>query len=309
MGIRLAIEAADRSPENLTWRERYALDILAMSAMDDTRECPPGIEDKPHIIRRLRLGRSERYAVIASLVAKGALERRERGRNGVQAVYAIVPFATSPGSERPGDPDAPPVENPVKGPGIPDASAPVKGPGSAAEGSGFHPAKGPGIPDPAPYKGFRGVKTGGGNPPAPRQSPLMLTVPDGSPRGEGESNGDQTPNRDRQALAAEIVAARPEWTPRSVLRALEDLEVTGRPWPIIAEAMRIVAADKATDSPGRLRHPGPWWAEAARKAQAAAQTGGGPAHGHAYNPDPETRLCRSCGGHQVDKGHARRRTA
>jgi hypothetical protein len=308
MGIRLAMEAADRSPENLTWRERYALDVLAMSAIDETRECPPGIEDKPHIIRRLRLGRSERYAVIASLVAKGALLRLERGRNGVQAVYAIAPFVVIPGSERPGDPDAPPVDKSAKGPGIPDASVSAKGPGSAAEGSGFHPPKGPGFPDPAPYKGFRGVKTGGGNPPAPRQSPLMLTVPDGSPRGEGGSNGDQTANRDRQALAAEIVAVRPEWTPRSVLRALEDLDVAGRPWPIVAEAMRIVAADKATDSPGRLKHPGPWWSEGARRARSA--TDATPPATHEYDLDPATGLCR-CKAPSVDKVHRgrHRRTA
>lgn len=100
---------------------------------------------------------------------------------------------------------------------------------------------------------------------------------------------------------------RPEWTPRSVLRALEHADVISRPWPIVAEAMRIVAADKATDSSGRLKHPGPWWAEAARRVR--SETGPADTGPHAYDPDPETRLCRDCHAPEVDKSHTRRRTA
>lgn len=307
MGIRLVMEATSRqAPEGLTWRERYALIVLAASAIDATRELPPGIEDNPEIIARLRLGRNERFAVMKSLCEKGALERLERGRNGVRAAYAIAPFVIVHEQERPGDPDAPPVENPSKHPGFPDAKGPVKHPDSASEASGFDPLKHPGIPDPAPYRGIKGFKTGGKTPPAPRQSPLLLTVPDGRPKGEGESPGGQIRNRDRRALADEISQARPEWTPRAVLRALEHHEVASRPWLIVAEAMRIVAADKATDSPGRLRHPGPWWAEAARRVRAATGPAGG---AHAFDPDPESRLCRACQAPEVDKGHPRRRTA
>ena len=306
MGIRLAMEAADRTAEDYTWRERCVLMVFAMSAIDDTRECPPGIEDRPEIIRRLGLSRTQRYAVIASLVEKGALERRERGRNGVKAHYAIASSVAIPGAGRPGDPDARPVDNPAKGPVNRDASASVKGPGSENEGSRKPGLKHPVNRDPAPYTGIKGFKTGGKTPLAPRQSPLLLTVPDGRPRGEGESPGGQIRNRDRRALADEISQARPEWTARSVLRALEHPEVASRPWPIVAEAMRIVAADKATDSPGRLRHPGPWWAEAARRVRAATAPAGG---AHAFDPDPESRLCRTCQAPEVDKSHARRRTA
>jgi hypothetical protein len=295
VGIRLAMEAADRAPENLTWRERYALDVLAMSAMDDTRECPPGIEDKAHIIRRLRLGRSERYAVMASLVAKGGLERRERGRNGVQAVYAIAPFAAAQGSERPGEPDAPPVDNRAKGPGNPDASAPAKGPGSAAEGSGFHPLKGPGTPDPAPYMGVKGFKTGGGTPLPPVRPTFPLALPDAPPE-EGECPRAKNPaasgtRRDRQALAAEIVKTRPEWSARSVIRALEQRPVAERPWPIVAEAMRLMAADPKTQHAGRLEHDGPWWHEAGRRVAQAAPP---PVEGaHPFIPN-ENGDCRRC---------------
>ena len=309
MGIRLVMEAtSSHAPGALTWRERYVLAVLASSAMDATRECPPGIEDSPDLVARLRLGRSERYAVLASLVAKGALERLERGRNGVKAVYAIAPFELGAGSERPGEPDAPPVENPPKGPGFPDASEPVKGPGSASEGSGKPGRKGPGTPDPAPYIGIKGFKTGGGTPPPPGARPLFpFALPD-APPGEGDHLGSQIRNRDRRALAAEIVGMRAEWSARSVLRALEHADVIGRPWLIAAEAMRIVAADKATDSPGRLRHPGPWWAEAARRVRGATEAAGdGP---HAYDADPATGLCR-CKAPREDKIHrnGRRRSA
>lgn len=310
MGIRLAMEAADRTAADYTWRERCVLMVFAMSAMDDTRECPPGIEDRPEIIRRLGLGRSQRYAVIASLVEKGALDHCERGRNGVRARYAIAPHATTPQGGRPGDPDGPPVDNPAKGPVNRDASASAKGPGSGTEGSRFAGLKGPGLRDPAPYTGIKGFKTGGKTPPPPADSrPLFPYALPGAEPGEGESSRGQNPNRERRALAAEIAALRPEWTARAVLRALEHPDVTGRPWPIVAGAMRAVAADAATDSPGRLRHPGPWWAEAARKARSATETGARARKAHAFDPDPESRLCRFCRGSQVDSSHVRGRTA
>ena len=310
MGIRLVMEAtSSRAPDALTWRERFVLTVLASSAMDATRECPEGIEDSPDLIARLRLGRSERYAVLASLVAKGALERLERGRNGVKAVYAIAPFEAIAGMERPGEPDAPPVDNSLKGPGFPDATGPVKGPGSTDEGSGNPGLKGPGSPDPAPYIGIIGFKTGGGTPPPPGRRPQFpFALPDVPPE-EGESPMAKNPAPNgpgRQALAAEICKTRPEWTPRSVLRAVEHPEAASRPWPIVAEAMRLVAADKATEGPGRLRHPGPWWAEAARKVHAA--TGSEQPGGHEYDHDTRTGLCR-CKAPKVDKIHRRRRTA
>ena len=51
MGIHLVMEAADRGLDGLTWRERCVLMILAASAIDATRECPAGIENRPDIIR------------------------------------------------------------------------------------------------------------------------------------------------------------------------------------------------------------------------------------------------------------------
>jgi len=167
MGWQLVREAEDHAPASLTWRERFALSVLANAAMDDTRECPHGIENNPDIIRRLRIkNRSERFDVLAALCDKGALIRVQRGRNTVRAVYAIAPFQAMAHLKGPVNPDASPVDNQSKGPEKPDASPvdntlegpgfpdpwtgawTVKGPGFTPEGSGFHPRKGPGFPDP-----------------------------------------------------------------------------------------------------------------------------------------------------------------
>jgi hypothetical protein len=296
MGIRLVMESSSRhAPEDLTWRERCVLMVLAASAIDATRELPPGIETSPELAARLRLSRTQLYMVLAALVEKSALEHLERGRNGVKAVYAIAPFA--PGSERPGDPDVPPVDNSPEGPVNRDASAPVKGPGSENEGSRFTPSKGPGLRDPAPYIGTKDFKTGGTPLPPAAGSLFTLALPTAPSEG-GESPEAKNPaasgtRAGREALAAEIRQIRPEWPTRSIIRALERPSVTERPWLIVAEAMRIMAALPDTQYPGRFENDGPWWAEAARRCRLAA-TADVPEDGaHEFEPD-DSGDCRRC---------------
>jgi len=93
VGIRLIVEVLDSAPETLTYRERYVLLVLAEAARDSTRQCWPGVEDNPDVVRRLRMGRTQRYSAIKTLVDKGALVRVKRGQKYVRAVYAIPPFA------------------------------------------------------------------------------------------------------------------------------------------------------------------------------------------------------------------------
>lgn len=147
MGIRLIVEVFAHAPESLTWRERYALGVLAENANDRTRECWPGIEEDPEIARRMRLpGRSSRYEVLKALRTKGALKSVSAGHRGHRAVYQI----------------------PVMGPAIPDAIDPEKGPGTSdpngrkgpetpdigSVNPGSNPdSKGPGTPDPNEEKG------------------------------------------------------------------------------------------------------------------------------------------------------------
>jgi hypothetical protein len=327
MGIRLVMEAAGRAPAELTWRERYVLLVLAASAIDDSRECPAGIEDKPEIVTRLRLSRTQRYAVIAALCDKGVLLRMERGRNGVKASYAIAPFVKIPGlggpgdpdltagqngAKRPGDPDSSPVDNPAKRPLNRDPSEPVKGPGSENEASLVPGLKGPGFRDASEpdtvLRGFRDFKTGGGTPyPLAPQHPdpsALPDVPEGEhPDGEKPANG-----RNTHSIAAEICATRPDWSARSVARALENPSVADRDWAIACEAIRILAADPATKHPGRLPHDGPWWPEAERKTR-AARARLAPEGVHEFRAGPDPAYCRDCNTLKANWRHPEARSA
>lgn len=164
------------APDSLTWRERYALGVLAENANDRTRECWPGIEDDPEIARRMRLpARSSRYEVLKALRQKGALEGVSAGHRGHRAVYRI----------------------PVMGPETSDASEPEKGPGTTdptdEKGSGNHrqsvrepqtqtEEKRPETPDPSEEKGSgndpeRVREPHGKGPETPDPFPSVPSVP------------------------------------------------------------------------------------------------------------------------------------
>jgi hypothetical protein len=165
VGIRLFVEVLEHAPDALTWRERYALSVLAENANDKTRECWPGIEDDPAIAHRMRLpGRSSRYEVLKALRAKGALEGVTAGHRGRRAVYripALGPVTLDPG-KGPGSPDAideegsgdsgqsvqdPRTQPGRKGPGTPDPNE-EKGSGNDPERVREPHGKRPGNPDP-----------------------------------------------------------------------------------------------------------------------------------------------------------------
>jgi hypothetical protein len=92
MGWKLAEEVQRYAPASLTWRELYVLVVLAHDARDGTRKILGGIEGRPDIIKRIRASPRQRAEVIASLIAKGALTRIERGRRGTHAVFEIPRF-------------------------------------------------------------------------------------------------------------------------------------------------------------------------------------------------------------------------
>jgi hypothetical protein len=306
MGIRLVMESTSRhTPEELTWRERYVLVVLASSAIDATRELPPGIETSPELAARLKLSRTQLYLVLSALVEKGALVHLERGRNGVKAVYAIAPF--TPGSERPGDPDVPPVENPLESPSNRDPSAPVKGPGSDAEGSRFEVPKHPGSRDPAPYIGIRDFKTGGKTPLPPTLGSLVqLGFP--TDPGEGEEELRERTPAAIAALVDAIRAIREDWSTRSVRRALDDQSVRERPWPLVCEAFAIMARDPETQYPGRLPGDGPWWPAAERKCRRAAASQVQDEDVHEFEPNGNGD-CRRCPLPADSRFHRKRRVS
>jgi hypothetical protein len=77
--------------------------------------------------------------------------------------------------------------------------------------------------------------------------------------GEGDEDRDSAAPLD--ALVAEVRKIRPEWSSRSVRRALAHPDVTERGWDRARRAMLAVAADPESKQPGRLAHGGPWWVQ------------------------------------------------
>ena len=107
-------------------------------------------------------------------------------------------------------------------------------------------------------------------PPSPTPSPLAApepvrplwpaAVPDVRAEGEEDQSGDET--QDLTGLVAKVRELRPDWSSRSITRAMADEAVTERPWPLAVAAMLAVAADPASEHPGRVSHDGPWWKSA-----------------------------------------------
>ncbi|WHM30275.1 hypothetical protein OH540_09590 [Streptomyces sp. BPPL-273] len=101
MGIRLIVEVLTSAPEALTHREKLLLVVLAEDANDDTRVTWNSVE-RPEVLRGAKLSRSQLYAVLKSLTAKGALEKLTAGQKNGAAKYKIAEFRES---QRPGIPD------------------------------------------------------------------------------------------------------------------------------------------------------------------------------------------------------------
>lgn len=148
MGVRLMVEVLDYAPANLTPRERWTLVVLAESARDTTRVCWPGIEDDDVFIRRCRLSRSQRYAVLRALIDKGALENVRRGQKHVRAGYRIAVMAPK-GAKLPEPQDNPAPQHPDSQDA--EKSAPgSQGPGFEGSGSRFSDLRVPVYRTPSP---------------------------------------------------------------------------------------------------------------------------------------------------------------
>jgi hypothetical protein len=108
VGIRLIVEVLNGAPEALTHREKLLLVVLAEDANDDTRITWNSVE-RPEVLRGAKLSRSQLYAVLKTLVAKGALAKLAAGQKNGAAKYKISKFPTS---QRPGIPDTEPSQSP-----------------------------------------------------------------------------------------------------------------------------------------------------------------------------------------------------
>ncbi|MGW1949123.1 hypothetical protein ACWCRC_32970 [Streptomyces sp. NPDC001940] len=123
MGIRLIVEVLTSAPEALTHREKLLLVVLAEDANEDTRITWNSVE-RPEVLRGAKVSRSQLYAVLKSLAAKGAIEKLTAGQKNGAAKYRIAKF---PESQCQGNRD---TEPPSQGPQTPDTEDPQR-PGSA----------------------------------------------------------------------------------------------------------------------------------------------------------------------------------
>lgn len=100
-------------------------------------------------------------------------------------------------------------------------------------------------------------------------SPTLHTPHSSTPQAASRppEEGARTPETET-ALTDAVRALRPEWSARSIRRALSHPDVLERPWPVVRTAMLAVAADRTSQAPGRLPHDGPWWTTPARAAPA-----------------------------------------
>jgi hypothetical protein len=112
VGIRLIVEVLTSAPMVLTHREKLLLVALAEDANDDTRITWNSIED-PKFLRYAKLSRSQMYAVIKNLIAKGVLTKLAAGQKNGVAKYSIRPLT------------------PSQCPGIADTETPPQGPENA----------------------------------------------------------------------------------------------------------------------------------------------------------------------------------
>lgn len=90
------------------------------------------------------------------------------------------------------------------------------------------------------------------------------------------------------ALVDAVRAIRPEWSPRSIRRAIGHPDVLARSWRLVQPAMLAVARDADTQSPGRLPADGPWWRVGSLPKPLAA-----PCRTHQGQPAHNCALCRS----------------
>jgi hypothetical protein len=166
-----------------------------------------------------------------------------------------------------------------------------------ANGTGELRGKGKGIPVPEETIPLppEAAPSPSPRPPAGGGPPRDACEGDPGPGGEGEDLGDRTPDA-VTALVDEIRGIRPDWSARSVRRAIDSADVRDRPWPVVCLAFATVARDPQSRQPGRLAQDGDWWPGAARKLGVGSEPPASlpPVTGvHEFQPD-DNGDCRKC---------------
>jgi hypothetical protein len=175
VGIRLIVEVLTSAPEALTHREKLLLVVLAEDANDDTRKTWNSVE-RPEILRGAKLSRSQLYAVLKSLTAKGALIKLAAGQKNGTAKYRIPVF---PPPQCPGIPD---TEPPSQSPNSPDTDAPQR-PGNPDTDENTQSPENPDT-EPSQCPGIRDVsvpESGTPTPPLPSVTTPSASKPESQP--------------------------------------------------------------------------------------------------------------------------------
>jgi hypothetical protein len=124
--------------------------------------------------------------------------------------------------------------------------------------------------------------------PTPGPTPLALTdTADEQGEGRADASQEEPPSDAVEDLVREVVALRPDWSPRDVRRVATDPEVTEREPALVRAAFLIAAHDRHTKVPGRLLHAAcPHWEHAARELGLLAHDDPG-----AGGPPPKPPQC------------------
>ncbi|NGO67149.1 hypothetical protein [Streptomyces boncukensis] len=169
----MIVDILNHAPRSLTHREAYVLVALAEDANDDTRTTWNSVE-RPEMLHRARVSRSQMYAVLKTLTGKGALERVAAGQKNGAAKYRIPAFSTVP--QCPGNAD---TDDGSQCPGSRDAEGSQR-PGTADPDLGVQCPDSPDT-EPSQCPGNRDVSVpGSGTPTPPDPSP---TTPSASQQG------------------------------------------------------------------------------------------------------------------------------
>ncbi|MBM0205057.1 hypothetical protein JNW90_19865 [Micromonospora sp. STR1s_5] len=98
-------------------------------------------------------------------------------------------------------------------------------------------------------------------------TPPAGSSPAGQEKEEGKPSADQPqPASVEEALAVELIAVRPDWSPRVLRQVLADNTVQERSWAVVAAAFRSAATDPKTKTPRRMLHDAcPHWQRGAHQ--------------------------------------------
>jgi hypothetical protein len=147
-------------------------------------------------------------------------------------------------------------------------------------------------------------------PPPPTPSPELPPIT--QPEVEGDSPADELDEllgeplvqlvTDCRRIRADLGLPVGAWTLPNVLKTISGVRLDYEPAAIPA-ALRAVAADPATQVPGRLKGAGPWWdtrspAAAAAPCPAGCDNGWMPQDPTDLDDDPRPQRCTTCRGQQ-----------